>query len=288
MIRLEDCTVTKPTLDDFEEPGKHAKLFIAYVSIAEIFGHILTWRSKGGGDNGLRRNIANSLSCWIRDIPSELKLYSEDGSLNTFDLLSSSIHIPYFVAVTILHYQTDSGDNLRSSLTAAFIASSCMARIYEDFLARDEIRSLPALNSWYLLVAARAQFSCLANEKLEEAAKKNIKLLLLVLSELKKTWPTAAFVEENIISALQKYDDSKNGAEKGSKGLQSHEDRLGILADSSLGLMTDWESYFPFGSQFWVEYEDVVSFHFPSPSFDVLHTEHDTNFLDFSMFADIQ
>jgi len=75
--------------------------------------------------------------------------------------------------------------------TASLLASSFLAGIFEDFLARDELRYLGPIFTFYLLAAGMAQLSCYRYTGLWDAAAKDLDVMFRALDELSKRWPSA-------------------------------------------------------------------------------------------------
>ncbi|RFU72187.1 transcription factor, partial [Trichoderma arundinaceum] len=75
--------------------------------------------------------------------------------------------------------------------TAAVIAASTLAGIFEDFLARDEVRFLGPCFTFHLLAASIALLSCYKYSGLWKLAQEDLKTLAQSQEEMKKSWPSA-------------------------------------------------------------------------------------------------
>lgn len=103
-----------------------------------------------------RREIRNALYCWVNELPSNLRLFSQgrDRPLNAYSLRVRSLHVPYFVILTIL-YRSASPPEF--PITIAAVASSFLAGIFEEFIARDHFRLQSPIFKFYAFAAGMAQ-----------------------------------------------------------------------------------------------------------------------------------
>ena len=75
--------------------------------------------------------------------------------------------------------------------TAALLASSFVAGIFEDFMARDELRFVGPIFTFYCLTAGMAQLSCYRHTGIIDIAEENLAIMGRALQELSKRWPSA-------------------------------------------------------------------------------------------------
>lgn len=75
--------------------------------------------------------------------------------------------------------------------TVIVIAASTIAGLFEDFLARDEVRYLGPCFSFHLLAASIALLSCYRYPELWTLAQEDLKILTHAQEEMKKSWPSA-------------------------------------------------------------------------------------------------
>lgn len=73
--------------------------------------------------------------------------------------------------------------------TAAMLAASCVARIFQDFLMRSNVRFLPAISCWYVCIALLALVHARGLGYLGHAADEPIETLRLSLRELGAVFP---------------------------------------------------------------------------------------------------
>lgn len=161
-IHLDDCNIKWPTVADFPAPTKHAHLFVAYVKIAGILGDLTQWYLRGCPEKTKKHSLFESQICdWIHDLPSELYIVDSSGNYLPYDCDTRFLLIPYFTAIAVLYKpklpSTSSGGS-RPTLSST-IASSCVARIFEDALARNDVRNGVAMQAIYLLIAGICQLS---------------------------------------------------------------------------------------------------------------------------------
>ncbi|KAJ5511582.1 hypothetical protein N7453_003685 [Penicillium expansum] len=165
-VDLEDCEVAPPCPEDFHDSSSNAPLFIAYVEISSILGHLTEYCRRKTLTREARQNLENRLYRWTRDLPPSLRLFysqstSEDtpsskGRLARYNFEARQLNIPYFTCLAIL-CRPNPGE---SASLGVLLASSFVAGIFEDFLARDEIQFLSPVFTFHLLAAGIGLLSC--------------------------------------------------------------------------------------------------------------------------------
>jgi hypothetical protein len=194
---MEDCEVAPPCLEDFQDSSSDATLFIAYVEISSILGHLTEYCRRKTLARQARQDIENRLYRWTRELPYPLRLFrgrctSEDTSppkriLAQYNFEARQAHIPYFTCLAIM-CRPYPGE---SSSAAVLLASSFVAGIFEDFLARDEIRFLAPVFTFHLLAAGIGLLSCNNIPAHREKIAGNLETIYLALEELAKRWSSA-------------------------------------------------------------------------------------------------
>ncbi|KAL5354324.1 hypothetical protein ACLOAV_000413 [Pseudogymnoascus australis] len=188
-ICMKDCDVRRPTLDDFAEKNLDAHIFIAYVDICSILADITEAAVRGNLGRCRRLSIETRLSDWIKNLPTDLHLHDrQTGDLAPYNFKVRQLHVPYFTAMTVLYRPTMAGSN---PSIAAFLSSSFIAGIYEDFLARGEVTMLAPVFIFHLLTSAIAQLPCYRYPALWAKAKAEFVIIDEALAELAKRYPTA-------------------------------------------------------------------------------------------------
>lgn len=195
-VDMEDCELAPPCLEDFQDASSDATLFIAYVEISSILGHLTQHCRRKTLTRQIRQNIENQLYRWARDLPGSLRLFHSDSRtgdsaspkrLAPYDFEARQLHIPYFVCLAIM-CRPDSDNSLSS---AVILASSFIAGIFEDFLARDEIQFLGPIFTFHLLAAGIGLLSSNDFPSLWEQAAGSLETIYLALDVLAKRWSSA-------------------------------------------------------------------------------------------------
>ena len=96
--------------------------------------------------------------------------------------------MPYFVILVILNRGPVAGS---VPSTVSLVASSFLASIYEEFIARDELRHLGPAFAFYALAAGLSQLSGYRYRSLANAAEENFKTIRMSLELLSKRWGSA-------------------------------------------------------------------------------------------------
>lgn len=193
-INLEDANVRVLCLRDFEdcivEGG--GDLFIPYVEICCLLGDLTEACSRGGVSRAKRLHCESVLFRWPRVLPEHLCLSQKQGTSNSYTLSAYNfnarqLHLPYFVSLAIL-----GNSGLADTVSPqAIIAASFVAGIYEEFLARDEIRFLAPIFGRYCLAAGIFLVSLRPFPNLWEAAQPDLEIFQICLKELSKRWRSA-------------------------------------------------------------------------------------------------
>jgi len=139
----------------------------------------------------------------VKTLPEHLQLcrQTERRPLKPYSFEARQIHVQYFTVLVILNRPTDT--NLAPS-TASLLASSYVAGMFEDFMARDELRYLGPIFTFYCLTAGFAQLSCYRYADMVHIAEENLEILARALEELSKRWPTAIGSLKHLIDVREK------------------------------------------------------------------------------------
>ncbi|KAI5303731.1 hypothetical protein KEM55_000387, partial [Ascosphaera atra] len=108
----------------------------------------------------------------------------------TFNRDTHQLYLPYLSAITLL-YLTPSSQPLAKSYTTAILSAACVARIFEDYLARRSVRFLQGLAGWHIAIAIIALLHGRRIRQLTEQCDRNIALLRIALKEIGRSWPSA-------------------------------------------------------------------------------------------------
>lgn len=196
-VNIEDCELAPPCLEDFDDASSNGDLFIAYVEIGSILGHLTQCYRRKSFTRHIRQSIENRLYRWTRDLPSSLRLFNRSTSLPewepTLDTLAPysfearQLHIPYFICLAIMCRPSPGN----SPSPAVVLASSFVAGMFEDFLARDEIQFLGPIFTFHLLAAGIGLLSCQKIPALWNKAATSLETIYLSLEVLAKRWSSA-------------------------------------------------------------------------------------------------
>lgn len=193
---------------DFPDSQFNFQLFSSWVDICQILGDISTCCMRRHISRTKKLYIVNSLCRWTRRLPSELRVSPNDQVPNTYfpnthNFAARQLYLPYFISLIVLSRMQHSAGSV--SLTAT-LAASFVARIFEDFLARDEIKVLAPIFTRYCLISSMALVSVMSHHQLWEASQPDLEILQLALTELSKRWRSAIGASKalkNVISKRQ-------------------------------------------------------------------------------------
>jgi hypothetical protein len=196
-VNIDDCELAPPCLEDFDDSSSNGKLFIAYVEIGSILGHLTQCYRQKSFTRHMRQNIENRLYRWTRDLPAPLRLFNRSTSssewgatsnnLTPYSFEARQLHIPYFICLAIMCRPSPG----TSPSPAVVLASSFVAGIFEDFLARDEIQFLGPIFTFHLLAAGIGLLSCQNIPALWNKAATSLETIYLSLEVLAKRWSSA-------------------------------------------------------------------------------------------------
>lgn len=149
--------------------------------------------------------LESALYRWIKTLPDSLRLSQSSNSSESFtasarNFNARQLHLPYLITVTIMARsmtsyppkQESSSTSTSSTISpVAILASSFVAGIFEEFLARDELQFLGPIFTFYLLAAGIALVSTRRDPTLWRIAQQDLEVLQNSLQELSKRWPSA-------------------------------------------------------------------------------------------------
>lgn len=181
-------------MEDFPNAPLTGQVFVAYVDLSVIMGrftkHILR-KTPSGADMA---DIENSLYRWLKRVPNDLRLppmtscHDSNHALRPYSFDVRQVQILYLVTVILLYRsQTLEGP----FPWAAVLSASMIAGLFEDFLARDEVRHLGPMFTFHLLAAAIALLSCYKYPGLWALAEQDLKVIRQAQDEMKNKWPSA-------------------------------------------------------------------------------------------------
>lgn len=150
-----------------------------------------------------KRPLEDRLFRWLKTLPDHLQLCraSEGRPLKPYNFEARQLHVQYFTVLIILHRQTDP---VPAPSTASLLASSYIAGIFEDFMARDELRYLGPIFTFYCLTAGMAQLDCYRYSGMVNLAEENLTIMARALEDLNKRWPTAVGSLKHLMDSREK------------------------------------------------------------------------------------
>lgn len=231
-------------MEDFHDSSSNATLFIAYVEISSILGHLTQCCRRKALTRQVRQNMENRLYRWIMDLDPSLRLYCESGGeggpvLASYNFEARQLNIPYLICLAIM-FRPSSGN---SPAPAVVLASSMVARIFEDFLARDEIQFLGPIFTFHLLAAGIGLLSSNGTPVLWEHAVGSLQLIYLSLEELATRWSSAKGSLRALKSIADKQQSTKADIESSITALPREQQPFFDGFGSNLSWA--WEYYMP-------------------------------------------
>ncbi|KIW87789.1 uncharacterized protein Z519_11763 [Cladophialophora bantiana CBS 173.52] len=191
IIHPEDTNVKLPSLDEFPHDRRdNAEIFIHWVRVCEIIGDLSKHLRNRNDETGSTFELAQRLIKWVNALPRRLRLSFSTVTTTDFDRDVHQLHLPYLSAITLL-YMSASTQPLPKAYGAAVLSASCVARIFEDLLARGSIAFLPGIGNWYISIAILALLHARQIESLKNVANAQIDILFIALREMSKLWHSA-------------------------------------------------------------------------------------------------
>ncbi|KAH7258019.1 hypothetical protein BKA59DRAFT_523508 [Fusarium tricinctum] len=206
VINLDDSDVQSPIASDFPDSLSAFQLFSAWVDICQVLGDISSCCMRRHMSRTKRLYIVNALCRWTTSLPQELCVAPSNQPphsyfANSHNLAARQLYLPYFTSLIVLSRMQHSAGSL--SLTAT-LAASFVARIFEDFLARDEVKVLAPISTRYCLISSMALVSVMPNKRLWDAVQPDLDILQHALTELSKRWRSAIGASRALQNAINK------------------------------------------------------------------------------------
>jgi hypothetical protein len=164
--------------------------------------------------------------------------------LSPYNFEARQLHIPYFVCLIILCRPATAASTPSG---ATVLASSYIAGIFEDLLARDEIRCLGSIFTFYLLAAGTGLLSNKRYPDIWNRAKRDLETIYLSLEELAKRWPSAT----GALRALRSLDDTQDESashDNDIKSLAIEENYRALFVNFGPHLSWAWENLMSTGA----------------------------------------
>lgn len=179
------CTVRMVSPADFPNPDSPGvTIFIASVRLAQISARIIKQRS----------DTPQALISWIQSLPASISVNIRSPRTQSFNRDTHRLHLSYLTVVVLLNLSRSPGP-LPHASDVAIIAASCIARLWEDYLARGNIRFLSGEAGWEIAVALLALLDAQRADSLRAAAQADIDTLCTALREMARLWPSSRMFE---------------------------------------------------------------------------------------------
>lgn len=239
MIDTDYCNVKMVTPSDFPDPSNpKVHIFINWVKLHEITGRISKHLYKAVEDRTDGAKLSQDLISWVQALPAPLHLSIQTSRSVSFDRDVHRLHLAYLTNITLLH-MNQSAHDLPRATKAAIVAASCVARLFEDFLARGNIRFLSGDAGWEIAVAILALVSAQRIEKLKPYADADIQTLRTALQQMSLLWPSSRMFSVALDKLLSVDQGSVPQVPRGAEQVDA--DMLDAMQGG-----TDWMDYFPF------------------------------------------
>lgn len=201
MIHPCEYDVQLPTLASCNNPGTPATIFIHFTSLCLIITRIkkLSLQHHNIHPEG-SITVYTELQSWLHDLPEELRLYNH-GERNSYSLPVFNIQLLYLASLIWLSLLP--GAHRQSTLlcTVSFVASSCIARLYEEILYHEDVHLLLPIHGWIITVAAVPQIYSISKFPDQESTSiEELDLLTSIVSEMSTKHASAAMVLRKITS----------------------------------------------------------------------------------------
>ena len=205
-LKRDDSDVEPPSIDDFDIPDINALAFIEFVKIMDILADISEHKNRRQVDDQYKQDTCAKLKSWINSLPECLKLYDSLGNRNLFHFAVIQLHIIYFTAVSFLHIIRVNAHNAPIAYTPAMVASSFVAKLMDEMIAREEVDILPPYFNWMSMIAVIPQVFLLRKNVMVESCKEEIEVFRTVVAKRVGKWKSAKYTEDNMtrmINTLQ-------------------------------------------------------------------------------------
>ncbi|KAL2391328.1 hypothetical protein RJ035_000364 [Blastomyces gilchristii] len=245
-----DCNVREPSLEDFPEPKDHfrAQIFIYWVRLSHHVGKVAKYLLQRTETTQFPGYLARHLVDWVQSLPEALRLPIATNRTTPFNRDVHQLHLPYLTTITLL-YLTKSSQPLPKAYTTAVLSASCVARIFEDLLARGSISFLQGMAGWHIAVAILALLHARRIPTLTETADNHIALLKIALKEMAKMWPSANILDQELdrLRTSNKFLVSEERSPTHAMDVRPT-NSLSELADLATGTLINVMDFFPFAT----------------------------------------
>lgn len=187
------------TEDDFEVADTAARNFIADTLLARIMGDLVSKIYRNTFDAKDKARVGESLSAWMADLPSDIRLYDEGGRRRPFCFPISELHMEYYGTVILSQAMSRQFSKQWPCSTACLLAATCIASLYEEVLYRDQVALFGAMHSfWCLTAAIPLMYYKPESPAMETQRRESLAVLTSVVEQLKPRYGVAQTVGHKI------------------------------------------------------------------------------------------
>ncbi|KAK0609225.1 Acetamidase regulatory protein [Lasiodiplodia hormozganensis] len=210
MLRLQDLDIRHLEPSDFpdgEDDSISALIFCAMTRLCTELSHIeaLSAQRRPASLNAILARVS-ALGAWIAALPPALRLFDDDNRRRPWSRLVAECHIFYFVAVILICLLPGPHRQSLTFCTASIVASSCIARLYEEILCHEEVHCLLPIHGWTTLLAAVPQIYCgVKYPHLAPICAEELDISAAVLEQMRDKYESAAVVLTKV-DALRRTD----------------------------------------------------------------------------------
>ncbi|KAB2569404.1 Cutinase transcription factor 1 beta [Lasiodiplodia theobromae] len=210
MLRLQDLDIRHLEPNDFPEGDSiSAMVFCAMTRLCTELSHIeaLSAQRRPAAPADILARVS-ALRAWIAALPPALRLFDEHDNRRRrpWSRLVAECHIFYFVAVILVCLLPGPHRQSLTFCTASIVASSCIARLYEEILCHEEVHCLLPIHGWTTLLAAVPQIYCgVKYPNLASVCAEELDISAAVLEQMRDKYESAAVVLTKV-DALRRTD----------------------------------------------------------------------------------
>jgi len=178
------------SVDDFPDPSDiRADIFVRWVKLTEIMGRISKMLCIRKDTCTSTAPLASELVNWVQSLPDRLQLQIGGDRTTGFNRDVHGLNLVYLATITLLNLRKNrAGRILPKAGRPAVVAASCIARIFEDYMARGSVRFLAGQAGWYIAVAILALLHARGDPHLQPFADRDIRTLRTALRQMASLW----------------------------------------------------------------------------------------------------
>ncbi|POR32512.1 Fungal specific transcription factor domain-containing protein [Tolypocladium paradoxum] len=275
IIDPDYCDARMVTAEDFPDPSDpKVEIFINWVKLLDISGRISKHLSKRVEDRTDTANFSHDLTSWVQSLPEALSLPIRTARTMAFNRDVHRLFLTYLTNITLLHL-SKSSQLLPKASKAAIVAASCVARLFEDFLTRGNIRFLSGDAGWEIAVAILALLHARRIEDLRPYADADIQTLRTALRQMTLLWPSSRMFYAAFDKLLGIDQTSVNRHNPIVRAEGDQVEDAEIL--DPIGGDADWMDSFPFVTEQTSPLINAVLVRSPAMAFSGLHWPLDFN-----------